>query len=211
MKQPLTLHFTLRKLHSLTGIFPVGFFLLEHIFTNSFALRGAEEYNSKIEFFQSMPYLLAIEMGFIIIPLLYHGAYGLVVTWGMGANVVGYPRVRNWMYFLQRATGVVTIVYVLYHVYTLRVAALLFGAEVSFDRMARVLESCPVFAFYVAGLLAACFHFTNGVWSFCISWGITAGHWSQRTLAWVCAALGAVLFAAGLNSLLAFTGSALVF
>ena len=33
--------FILRKLHQLTGIMPLGFFLLEHFYTNSKALNGA--------------------------------------------------------------------------------------------------------------------------------------------------------------------------
>lgn len=211
MNSALSVHYSLRKLHSLSGIFPVGIFLLEHLFTNSFAIHGAEAYDSKILFLQSMPYLVLIELGLIIVPLLFHGIYGLVITAGMGNNVRLYPGVRNWMYALQRATGVVTFVYIFYHVYTLRVSNLLFGTEISFHKMATVLENGWLFAFYVIGLLAAVFHFTNGIWNFCITWGITLGSGAQRAAAWACMAFGAALFLAGLNSLLAFVGCAVSF
>ncbi|MBK8269636.1 MAG: hypothetical protein IPK83_15585 [Planctomycetes bacterium] len=35
--------------------------------------------------------------------------------------------------------------------------------------------SSLVFTFYIIGLAAACYHFANGLWTFCISWGITVG------------------------------------
>ena len=34
-------YFMLKRLHSLTGVVPIGLFLLEHFFTNSRALQGA--------------------------------------------------------------------------------------------------------------------------------------------------------------------------
>jgi len=33
--------FLLRRLHSLSGIFPIGAFLVEHFFSNAFAVNGA--------------------------------------------------------------------------------------------------------------------------------------------------------------------------
>ena len=37
--------FLWRRLHSLSGIFPIGFFLLEHFFSNAFATNGGAAYN----------------------------------------------------------------------------------------------------------------------------------------------------------------------
>ena len=33
-------YFTLKRLHSLTGVVPVGLFLLEHLYTNARSLQG---------------------------------------------------------------------------------------------------------------------------------------------------------------------------
>ena len=33
---------------------------------------------------------------------------------------------------------------------------------------------------YMIGILAAAFHFSNGLWGFCVSWGILIGKKSQR-------------------------------
>ena len=55
MVTPGVSHFYLRRLHSLSGIFPMGVFLLEHFFGNAFATRGPEAYNRYVEFLLGMP------------------------------------------------------------------------------------------------------------------------------------------------------------
>ena len=72
--------FVLRKLHQLTGILPLGIFLLEHFYTNSKALSGAADFNNAVKDLQSIPYILFVEIGGIFIPLVYHAVYGLVIT-----------------------------------------------------------------------------------------------------------------------------------
>ncbi|MBP1611412.1 MAG: succinate dehydrogenase subunit, partial [Acidobacteria bacterium] len=65
-------YFTLRRLQSLTGVVPVGVFLLEHWFTNAFALGGAAAYNEKVEFLRSLPYLFLLEVFGIFLPIAFH-------------------------------------------------------------------------------------------------------------------------------------------
>jgi succinate dehydrogenase / fumarate reductase cytochrome b subunit len=38
------------------------------------------------------------------------------------------------------------------------------------------------FTLFLVGTLASVFHFTNGIWTFCITWGITVGQRAQRTV-----------------------------
>ena len=40
-------------------------------------------------------------------------------------------------------------------------------------------------AFYIIGVVAASFHLANGMWSFCVSWGITVGPKAQRISTYV--------------------------
>ena len=72
--------FVLRKLHQLSGIVPLGAFLLEHFYTNSKAIAGAASFNKAVEDLQAIPYILLVEITFIFIPLIYHAVYGLVIT-----------------------------------------------------------------------------------------------------------------------------------
>ncbi|MBA1332593.1 succinate dehydrogenase, partial [Candidatus Endoriftia persephone str. Guaymas] len=57
-------HFLLRRLHSLFGVAPLGFFLMFHLWENSQSRFGAEHYNEKVVgFLQGMNYLPFIEIG----------------------------------------------------------------------------------------------------------------------------------------------------
>jgi len=195
-----------RRLHSLLGIFPIGLFILEHFFTNSFARMGAAAYNDKIDFFSTLPYLLAIEMVFIFLPLLFHGIYGLYIVYTGQANQLQYGYFRNWMYLVQRVTGVILIFYIGWHVWTTRLSHLLFGTEVSFQLIQGMVANPVIFWWMVIGVVAASFHFANGIWSFCIVWGITIGERAQKRMGYAMLAFAVVLSVVGVNALRAFAG-----
>src|SRR5205085_4037974 len=55
--------FVFRKLHQLTGIVPLGFFLLEHFYTNSKAMTGRADFDNAVKDLQSIPYILFVEVG----------------------------------------------------------------------------------------------------------------------------------------------------
>ena len=193
--------FWLRRLHSLSGIFPIGVFLLEHMFTNSFIVEGPDAYNSKIEFLRSLPYLPVIEIIFIGLPILYHAGYGFYVWFTGKSNLRWYPHAQNYLYALQRWTGLVAFAYILYHVYETRIVNAIYGTEVSFARMQELMQNPVTFWFYVIGLAAVCFHFANGLWGFCVSWGITIGPKAQRVSGIAFGLIGLLIFASGTNAL----------
>src|SRR5271154_5744893 len=72
--------FLLRKLHSLTGIVPIGAFLVEHLISNFEALKGPGAYGAQVRFLNSLPLVRVLEWGFIFLPILYHALYGLFIT-----------------------------------------------------------------------------------------------------------------------------------
>jgi succinate dehydrogenase / fumarate reductase, cytochrome b subunit len=195
-------HFWLRRLHSLAGIFPIGAFLLEHMFSNSFIMRGAEAYNMQIKFLSSLPFVLWIEVLFIYIPILYHAFYGFYVMFTGKRNLAWYPYPANILYTLQRWTGTISFVYIMYHAYHTRFVNLLYGTEVSYQRMADIMADPKMFAFYIIGLAAVMFHFANGIWGFLISWGITVGNNARKVSGWLCASFGLLLFVVGVNALI---------
>jgi succinate dehydrogenase / fumarate reductase cytochrome b subunit len=112
--------FILRKLHQLSGIFPLGIFLLEHFYTNSKALTGPDDFNKAVTDLQSIPYIIFVEIGGIFIPLIYHAVYGLVITMEARPNNLAYPYPRNWFYLVQRITGVILFFFILFHVLNFR-------------------------------------------------------------------------------------------
>ena len=194
--------FILRRLHSLSGVFPIGVFLLEHMFSNAFILFGAEAYNRQIHFLQSLPLAVFMEIFVIGVPILYHSVYGIVVTVTGKRNLSSYPYTQNFLYTLQRITGILALIYIGYHVYETRIMNALYGTEVSFARMQEIMSIPGMFWFYLMGLAAVCFHFSNGIWGFCVSWGLTVSAKAQRNVGIIFGSLGFIIFIVGTWSLI---------
>ncbi len=206
--------FLWRRLQSITGIFPVGAFLVEHFISNAFATNGsttaqhAAAYNKQVAFLTGMPFVLALEICFIYIPILYHALYGFWIWYRGEGNVGAYPWVGNWMYTLQRWTGIVTFAYIVYHTYTMRFTGvhILTNSEAAFWKVQQAFQSPWVVAFYIVGVIAASWHFAYGIWLFCAKWGISQGVGARWKLGYVCVVIGAAFIVMGIASALAFLG-----
>lgn len=198
--------FWARRIHSLSGVVPIGAFLLEHMFENSYSAQGPVAYNEMVMKIQALPYVLWIEVLVIFLPILFHAVYGVYIAWQAKYNVAQYPFFRNWMFTLQRVTGIILFVYIGLHVYETRVQVL-YDESLKlhfFEHMQQLLSHRATFALYLTGILAAAFHFANGLWTFGIVWGITAGRQAQRLSSYACAVLGVIVAGMGINSLLGF-------
>ncbi|WP_058302347.1 succinate dehydrogenase cytochrome b558 subunit [Gorillibacterium timonense] len=199
-----------RKIHSLLGVFPVGFFLLEHLITNYSAYNeGHEGFIQKIEWINKLPLLLGMEILFIWLPILYHGIYGMYVAFTAKNNVKSYGYYRNILFMLQRVTGVITLIFIGWHVYETRIQLAL--GNVTHDQlgvqMHEIVTQPVSYALYIIGTLAASFHFTNGMWSFLVSWGITVGPRAQKVSGYIWFGLFIVMAVMFVLTLNAFTGS----
>lgn len=198
-------HFWLRRLHSLSGILPIGGYLAFHLYENYTATRGADAYNRMARTLQDLPFAVPMEIAIIIVPLLFHGIYGLFVTSTAKPNVISNPHVRNWMYFVQRATGVIVFAFILFHLWTTRLVQLQDHESLDlFRQVQAAIENPWIYAFYLAGILSATFHLANGVWSFSIVWGLTIGPKAQRRMLYVSAAVFLVLSYIGVRGIQAF-------
>lgn len=195
--------FYLRRLHSLLGIIPVGLFVAQHLVINNFATRGPEAFNAASNFMGNLPFVLFLEWFIIYIPLMFHAFYGVYIAFTAKNNVKRYGTFRNWMFMLQRITGVFLVVFIAWHIYQTRIQKAL-GEHVDFDMMANILGNPFMLAFYMAGVIAATFHLANGVWSFLVSWGITQSPRSQTIVTYISMAIFLVLTVIGVQALLAF-------
>lgn len=192
-----------RRLHSLLGVIPVGIFLIVHLVVNHFATVGEEAYNKATGFMGNLPFLLFLEFFVIYLPLLYHAIYGLYVAFTAQNNVSRFNTFRNWMFVLQRITGVITLVFVAWHVWQTRIQAA-FGQEVNFDMMADIVDNPVMLWFYIICIVAAVFHFANGLWSFFVSWGITITPRSQKVSTYATMVFFVLLSIVGIRAILAF-------
>jgi len=196
-------NFWLHRIHSLSGIVPIGGFLAFHLYENYSALRGAEHYNEVSLALQRLPFALALEIAVIMVPIFFHGIYGLFVTATASPNAKTYR--RNWMYNLQRITGVILFAYILFHLWTTRFVNVAHHEDVNlFATMQGVVHNPWLLAFTILGILFATFHLANGIWSFSIVWGIAVSPRAQRLMEWVSLAVFVVLSLIGVRAIFAF-------
>ncbi len=208
---PLDRHFALRKLHSLLGLVPIGAFLCFHLFENSLSVKGGDYFLQHVILtIEEIPYVELMEIFFIGLPILFHGIYGLIIWYRGKSNVSSYGYFRNWMYWVQRITGLITFVFIITHVWGTRIQVLLSKVtkEDLFDHLADSLDNGVLIAWYVIGILAAVIHFSNGLSLFLITWGFTIGRRSQRIAAWGCALLGLLLIVLSAQALRGFINPA---
>ncbi|WP_284644685.1 succinate dehydrogenase cytochrome b558 subunit [Paenibacillus silviterrae] len=196
-----------RKLHSLLGVIPVGFFLIEHLLTNYKAHSGGHAaFLDQVNWLHELPLVLFLEIFGIWIPLAYHAIYGLYVAYTARHNVTNYGYFRNQMFLWQRVTGVITFLFVAWHFFQTRFAITLGLPQGDIGVRMHEIATNPVnFVFYVIGVVAAVFHFSNGMWSFLVSWGITVGPRAQKVSTYIWMGVFVVMSIMFIMSLTAFT------
>lgn len=199
--------FFLRRLHSLTGIVPIGLFLIEHFVSNAFATKGPGAYTKQVEFLSGVPFVFFLELFGIWIPIGYHALYGFYIWFRGEGNVAEYPWGGNWMYSAQRWTGAVAFFYIVWHTWHLRfsgVHILTYPAS-AFGKVQSELNGHPwALAFYAAGIVCASWHFAYGLWLFAAKWGITQGPIARRRFGYVCSAIAVAFIVVGFVTLTVF-------
>ncbi|MCH8156379.1 MAG: succinate dehydrogenase [Nitrospinae bacterium] len=205
------IHYLILKTHSLTGLIPVGAFLTIHLAINSLRTVGVWPYQLSIDVINNLPFLIWIETGGIILPLLFHSLVGFYIYFTGCTNVFRYRYPKNWMYTLQRLSGAVVFVFLCYHLYTTVFPKLLYGkthfmaAPFLIDIMNNEFKTWGGRLIYTVGILAATFHFANGLWGFCMSWGIIVGRRAQRNAGYVFVLFGLALTVLGLATVVEFS------
>jgi succinate dehydrogenase / fumarate reductase, cytochrome b subunit len=213
----------LRRLHSLTGIVPIGVFLIAHLTTNSSLLwgkwglrhEGHDEtiVSGGVHYFwkevqwinNQIPHLLLIEIG-LWLAIAFHSVLGVYYARSGKSNTARYAYQGNWRYRMQRLSGYVALLYIFYHIATLRwgwsflvpggakwsadfaastLAAALRGSNEGFTAM-----GVAVSLFYFVGITASVYHFANGLWTAAITWGLTISKQAQQRWGFASFALG---------------------
>ena len=211
--------FILRKVFSLTGVVPIGCFLVMHLWSYSSALNGRHAFESSTLNASHSAYRWLLEALLVWLPLLFHAIYGIAISFEARPNTRAYPYPRNWAYVLQRVTGVVVLLFIGHHAYHVPIQVALGNLDPSdvFSEMCASLSSTvsggiPAIAVgYLVGIGATCYHFANGLTNFCFSWGITTSRRASRRVAGCAGLVAIALFALGASSVIYFaTGSRVV-
>ncbi|WP_433969327.1 succinate dehydrogenase [Tunturiibacter gelidiferens] len=197
--------FLWHKLHSLTGIVPIGAFLVEHIISNFETLNGPLAYAQQVKFLNSLPLVRVLEWAFIFIPLAFHALYGLFIAFRGRVSVNVYPWASNWMYVSQRITGIIAFLYIVQHVWRQRFSGISLPENpgAAFHKVQVELSNPWMLAIYVIAMIATTWHFAYGIWLFAAKWGITPGEKARKKFGYVCTAFGLALCIMGLASIYA--------
>ncbi|MDU2137348.1 MAG: succinate dehydrogenase, partial [Staphylococcus warneri] len=79
-----------------------------------------------------------------------------------------------------------------------------FGKAVDYNMMHEYLHN-PVWAIiYIVCVIAVVFHFSNGLWSFLVTWGILQSKKSQRVFTWVSLIVFLIISYIGVSAIIAF-------
>ncbi|ASN05064.1 succinate dehydrogenase cytochrome b558 subunit [Virgibacillus necropolis] len=196
--------FNYRRLHSLLGVIPIGIFLIQHLVVNHFAAYGEESFNKAAHVLESLPFKLLLETVIIYLPILFHAILGVYIVFVAKNNVKRYGFFRNWMFYIQRITGIITLVFLAWHIWETRIQIGMGNAEANFTLMEGILTNPFMFWFYIIGVISTTFHFANGLWSFLVSWGITQSPRSQKIATYATLIVFLGLSYLGVRSLIAF-------
>ncbi|WP_026859733.1 succinate dehydrogenase cytochrome b558 subunit [Jeotgalicoccus psychrophilus] len=195
--------FYIRRLHSLLGVIPLGVFLIQHLLVNFTATYSEEAFNIASSIMGNLPFVILLEIFIIYLPILFHGIYGIYIAFTAKNNVGRYGTYRNWMFVLQRISGVVAFIFIAVHVYQTRFQVFL-GEEVNFQMVEQIVANPFWLVFWIVGVIATVFHFANGLWSFMITWGITQSNKSQQIMSYVAILVFLVISTIGIMAILAF-------
>jgi succinate dehydrogenase / fumarate reductase cytochrome b subunit len=208
--------FLIRRLHSLSGLIPVGAYMVIHLLTNATVVESPGLFQRMVYQIHSLPLLPVIEWGFIFLPILFHGIIGVLIIRGSLPNSGTYKYGSNVRYTLQRATGMIAFVFIVFHVFHMHgwfhadwwqtnVVQPLGGGQFkpfnAASTAAAALSGIAYQIFYVVGILSCVFHLANGIWTFGITWGIWVTPQAQRWATTACLVFGLALSAVGLGAL----------
>jgi succinate dehydrogenase / fumarate reductase cytochrome b subunit len=208
--------FLIRRLHSLSGLIPVGAYMCIHLLTNASVLDGTRTFQRAVDQIHLLGSALPlVEWTFIFLPLIFHAVVGVVIVRSGEFNSSHYPYTNNVRYVLQRVTAWIALFFIFYHVFQMHgwikpIAEPLGGAQ--FDphhatsTAATALQPIVIRIAYVIGILACVYHLANGIWTMGITWGVWTSPAAQRRANYGVLVFGILLAAVGLGALKGMTG-----
>jgi succinate dehydrogenase / fumarate reductase cytochrome b subunit len=215
--------FIIRRLHSLSGLIPVGAYMVVHLLVNASVLNSPSSFQTQVygihSFGSALPF---IEWTFIFIPILFHAIVGVAIVAGGHPNTNNYPYEANYRYTLQRATGIIAFLFIGVHVFHMHgwfhadvwlknVVEPFHGGKFrpfnATSTAGEALQGWAVVIFYLIGLLSCVFHLANGIWTMGITWGAWTSERAQRRALYVCGVFGVLLAVVGVGALFGMRAS----
>jgi succinate dehydrogenase / fumarate reductase cytochrome b subunit len=211
----------LRRWHAIVGLFPVGFFLFEHVVLNAKMLRGQAAFDRTAMFIDGVSFWPFVEIAFVLVPLAFHAVLGAWLLVDGKADKES-PYAPSWA-TLNRGAAWVALVFIAYHVWALRVprwtghvgagsvhTMLVAHLSSASGGAAGVLVPWTAF-FYLAGTAATVLHFAVGGWGYVVRFKKVTTPRGTRVAAGAFGALGVLLFALASTTTISVASGAPVF
>lgn len=208
--------FLLRRLHSLSGLIPVGAYMCVHLITNASVLESPATFQKNVYTIHSLGNLLPfVEWTFIFIPILFHAIFGVIIIRSGLPNHSAYTNGSNFRYTMQRVTGMIAFVFIMWHVFHMhgwfhndawmgfaeQFGGAKFRAYNAASTAAAALQSWVVVGLYSIGILSCVFHLANGIWTMGITWGVWISAPAQQRALYACTLFGIALAVVGMSAL----------
>lgn len=188
-----------------------------HLLVNASILDSAGAYQRAVYQIHSLGRILpAVEWVFIFIPILFHALVGVLIYFTGRQNTTQYPYASNIRYTLQRVTGLIALLFILWHVFHTRgwfhflgLEAYLGGANFrpynAASSLGEAMRGFITRAAYAVGVLSCVFHLANGLWTMGITWGVWISAAAQRRASWICLVLGVGLAVVSMGALVGWS------
>jgi len=190
----------LRRAFTLSGVLPLGAFLVVHLVNNMRVLDGDAAFDRTVRAYARVPLLGVIEALVVFAPLLFHAVFGLWLVVGRQPlrTPSPYPPALR---VAVRVTGALAVAFLAMHLPELRFreptvrpsgAVLLTVLDADLSSMWHGLPWRAVV--YLVGSACVCFHFAAGLWAFFA--GTPRGQIARtrRRAGWWAIAVGATLW-----------------
>src|SRR5690625_7284272 len=92
--------FFYRILYSLSGVIPIGIFVIQLLLINHFAVYAEESFNKAASFMSDLPFVTILKIFVIYLPILFHAILGVYIVLVAKNNAGRYSYFRNWMFYL---------------------------------------------------------------------------------------------------------------
>ena len=203
-KAPSFRSFWLGKLFSLSGIIPLGIYVVIHLYQNLTSLSGPQVFDQHLADSRSLPLIVPLAILVIWIPIAFHGLYGLFAMKKSRPNLIKFPHFENLKYVLQRLSGIGLLLFVPAHIYKTRIEPTLSGTTLDFHHMVEGMHEPLTFGVYILGVLGVAYHLANGVWQFSIGWGMTTSEKGMQRMQTLSFIFFIVLLAMGFGAIFGF-------
>lgn len=168
---------------SFLGVFPLGIYVVLHLWTNLSAWGGPVAFNTTLQASRHHPAFLVLEL-LLGAAILIHLTIGIRLILRWRPNTARVPTFSNLKFTLQRLSGLGLALFLVAHLINARIMPALDGRGVEDYCGLReaYLHHKATLPVYILGLLGIAFHLANGLWTFCLTWGFTVTPRSQRVV-----------------------------